>query len=197
MEDASLDSDSKDPSPADTPIRRIDLQRCDQLPATARRYFEALKKSSDPKKRADYAMMIGVIMETLEWFGAAVKFYRYALIEGPRSQDRQYYARNNLGYSLNQLGQFEEGEVLCREAIEIDPRRANAHKNLGLSLWGQKRFAESARCFVAATKADARDPRSTKHLEELLSERRELGEEFGAQLDACKQSINRYRRHLN
>lgn len=197
MDDASLDSDSMDPSPANTPIRRVDLQRRDQLPATAKRYFEALKKSSDPNKRADYAMMIGVIMETLVRFGAAVKFYRYALLEGPSSQDRQYYARNNLGYSLNQLGQFEEGEVHCREAIEIDPKPANAHKNLGLSLWGQKRYVEAAHCFVAATKADARDPRSTKHLEDLLSERQELGEEFTTQLAACKQAINQHRRHLN
>jgi tetratricopeptide (TPR) repeat protein len=136
-------------------------------------------------------------METLERFGAAVKFYRYALLEGPRSQDRQYYARNNLGYSLNQLGQFEEGEVLCREAIEIDPRRANAHKNLGLSLWGQKRYVEAAHCFVAATRVDARDPRSTRHLQELLSEREELREVFNIQLAACKQAINQHRWHLN
>ena len=92
MSDASLDSDSTCPSPENTPRRRIDLQRHDQLPATAIQYFEALKKSSDPNKRADYAMMIGVIMETLERFGAAVKFYKYALIEGPSTHEKQYYA---------------------------------------------------------------------------------------------------------
>jgi tetratricopeptide (TPR) repeat protein len=194
---ASLDSDSMDPSPANTPIRRVDLQRRDQLPATARRYFEALKKSSDPNKRADYAMMIGVIMETLDRFGAAVKVYKYALIEGPSTHEKQYYARNNLGFSLNQLGKFEEGEILCREAIELDQKLPNAHKNLGLSLWGQKRYVEAAYCFVNATEADARDPRSTKHLEDLLSEHQELAEEFATQLDACKQAVNQYRRSLN
>jgi len=142
-------------------------------------------------------MMIGVIMETLDRFDAAVKFYKYALIKGPSTHEKQYYAKNNLGYSLNQLGQFEEGEILCREAIEIDPRRANAHKNLGLSLWGQKRYVEAAHCFVAATRVDARDPRSTRHLQELLSEREEFREVFNIQLAACKQAINQHRRHLN
>ena len=79
-----------------------------------------------------------------------------------------YFLRNNLGYSLNQLGQFSEGESWCRKAIEIDWNRPNAHKNLGLALQGQTRYPEAAESFRNATLVDPFDRRALNHLRELL-----------------------------
>ena len=59
--------------------------------------------------------------------------------------------RNNLGFALNRLGRYADGEALCRQAIALDPRRASAYKNLGLSLQGEGRVVEAARAFVTAT----------------------------------------------
>ena len=100
-----------------------------------------------------------------------------------------YYLHNNLGYSLNQLGRFEEGELYCRRAIGITSKPQNAHKNLGLALQGQGKYAEAAGCFVTATQANASDGRSVKHLEELIQQHPELEFEFGPLLQKCKVAV--------
>jgi tetratricopeptide (TPR) repeat protein len=68
--------------------------------------------------------------------------------------------RNNLGFALNQLGRYADGEALSGQAIALDPRRANAHKNLGLSLQGQGHVVEAARAFVTATQVGPSDDRA-------------------------------------
>jgi tetratricopeptide (TPR) repeat protein len=90
-------------------------------------------------------------------------------------------------YSLNQLGDFVQGERYCNEATTIDPRRPNAYKNLGLALQGQQRWAEAARCFVQATQVDAADPRSLRHLVELLQAHPEL--DFQSELELCRSAV--------
>jgi Flp pilus assembly protein TadD len=78
-----------------------------------------------------------------------------------------YFAYNNLGYCLIQLGHFAEAEALCRQAIRRDPHRQNAHKNLGLALVGQGRYPDAAWSLLAAVHAEPRDPRAVRHLEAL------------------------------
>jgi tetratricopeptide (TPR) repeat protein len=96
--------------------------------------LRALGQTSE--KACDYEMAVG--------------FYRHALAMEPTDPFIDYFVYNNLGYSLIQLSQFAEAEERCRQSIEIDPNRSNAHKNLGLALQGQGRFTEAGQQFKRA-----------------------------------------------
>ncbi|MEI7902626.1 MAG: ATP-dependent Clp protease adaptor ClpS, partial [bacterium] len=85
-----------------------------------------------------------------------------------------YFSNNNLAYNLNQLGLYAEAEPHCREAIRTEPLRHNAHKNLGVSLQGQGRWAEAADSYGRATEACPFDPRAAGHMEAMLKEHPEV-----------------------
>ena len=59
---------------------------------------------------------------------------------------------------------FAEAEPLAREAIAIDPKRHNAHKNLGLALMGQGRLSAAAGSFNIARVLCPHDERATHYL---------------------------------
>ena len=107
----------------------------------------------------------------------------------PAATRTWYLIHNNLGYCLNTLGRFAEGEAYCRKAIEIDGQQHNAHKNLGIGLEGQRLFDEAARCFIAATKANASDRRAYDLLEKLLTEHPELRAEFATDAECCRKAV--------
>lgn len=88
----------------------------------------------DLEKQAAVFLHLGGAAEQKHDFEAAVTFYRRAIALEPTRLDVWYFAHNNLGFSLNQLGRFSDGEIFCQDAIRIDPSRPNGHKNLGLSL---------------------------------------------------------------
>ena len=44
---------------------------------------------------------------------------------------------------LNQKGQYEEAIPILRKAIELDPKHANAHNNLGWALNGKGQYDEA------------------------------------------------------
>jgi len=147
----------------------------------------ALQPDTDHKAATVLAM--GQTMEQVGDYESAVRYYREAFAFEPVHTRTWYFINNNLGFSLNQLGNFSEGEPFCRAAIGIDPQRPNGFKNLGIACRGQGRYAEAADCFVQATRVDASDPRSLKLLEELLGQQPELGFEFGPQLEYCRKAV--------
>lgn len=51
---------------------------------------------------------------------------------------------------MNLLARYEEAERSCRAAIEIDGGLANAYKNLGVSMAGQKKMTEAFRAHIDA-----------------------------------------------
>jgi tetratricopeptide (TPR) repeat protein len=122
-------------------------------------------------------------------FAAAVRYYKEALAMEPTHTFTWHFVLNNLGYSLNELGHFTEDETYCRKAIEVDPTRSNAFKNLGLALKGQGEHREAAKCFVTATQVNAADARSFRLLQELLREHPELDYEFQADVESCKKAV--------
>jgi tetratricopeptide (TPR) repeat protein len=130
----------------------------------------------DPTRegRAVCCLRLGLEMEDLEDFAAAVRWYSKGVLLEPLNGHLRYFLNNNLGYSLNQLGQFAEAEGYCRSAIGIDGCRHNAYKNLGVSLTGQKLYAEASGYFVKAIRAFPLDRRGLLCLERLLAERPEL-----------------------
>jgi tetratricopeptide (TPR) repeat protein len=72
------------------------------------------------------------------------------------------------------LGRYCEAEEFCRAAIEIDPDRYNAWKNLGVSLQGQGRMGDAALSYCEATDRGPEDPRAFRLLEDLLMAHPEL-----------------------
>jgi protein O-GlcNAc transferase len=120
---------------------------------------------------------------------SAVRYYREALAFEPVAPEAWYFIHNNLGFSLNQLGRFSEGEFYCRTAIGILPERPNAHKNLGLAHAGQGRWREAALCFIEATRVRPQDPRSCAHLEDLLKAHPELHPEFAQPALECRAAV--------
>src|SRR5690242_15552024 len=69
--------------------------------------------------RAATILAMGQTMETIGDFGQAIRYYKEAMSLEPVNSPTWYFINNNLGYSLNALGRFDEGERYCRQAIQI------------------------------------------------------------------------------
>lgn len=152
-------------------------------------FRELLDNVDELESKAHVIFALGQTAERANDFDLAVRFYREALAMEPSDDEIWYWIHNNLGYSLNQLGKFVDGEECCRRALAITAKLPNAFKNLGLSLAGQGQYGDAAKCFIAATQANAGDPRSMLHLEQLLAEHPELEFEFGEALRSCKIAV--------
>jgi tetratricopeptide (TPR) repeat protein len=133
-----------------------------------------LEMTDDIEEKARGILNMGCLMEQMGDYVAATTFYQTAFSMEPCRTDIWYFINNNLGFSLNQLGRFSEAAKYLRAAIDVDPTRSNAHKNLGLCLQGMGDYAGAAACFVAATRANASDGRSAKHLAALIASNPEL-----------------------
>ena len=129
---------------------------------------QALANPRDKDDAARAHLTLGCIHEHESDWTAAIESYRQVLACEPCDQTVQYFGNNNLGYSLIQLGHFDEAEDYCTAAISIDEQRHNAHKNLGLVCEGQGRWADAAMCFATAYRRNPRDPRAWRHLQQLL-----------------------------
>ena len=150
---------------------------------------QILPKIPDAERKASCVLGFGQMMESIGDYKAAVGYYKEAVTMEPVRTATWYFINNNLGFSLNQLGEFSEGEKYCRKAIEIDPNRPNGFKNLGLSLIGLGDFHGAATWFVTATQVNAADPRSLRHLEELVKQHPELEFEFHGKIENCRGAV--------
>ncbi len=151
---------------------------------------DLMERFSDVEQKARCVFTMGQSAEKVGDFAAAVRYYKEALVMEPAHTFTWYFILNNLAYSLNQLGNFTEGERYCRKAIEVDGSRCNAYKNLGLALAAQRRCQEAASCFVRATKVNSGDVRSLAHLKDLVQQYPELEFEFGPELVRCEQLVD-------
>jgi tetratricopeptide (TPR) repeat protein len=152
--------------------------------------LRALGLNEDQQLRCQLAM--GQLQEGLGDFEVAARFYQEGLEMPSGAALTRYWLNNNLGYCLIQLGRPSEAMALLEAAIALDGRRANAHKNLGLAHAQLGAYAPAAQCFVNATQADALDPRSLKHLEELIAAHPEVLEDvprLDATLAACREAV--------
>jgi tetratricopeptide (TPR) repeat protein len=126
--------------------------------------------TDDPTELARIHLAIGTVYERARDYRSAAERYKAAFTLPKEEDETWYFLNNNLGYSLNQLGRCAEAEGYCRAAIGIAPGLHNAHKNLGVALQGQGRYAEAATCFLQAALISPHDPRSLSHLDALLRE---------------------------
>jgi tetratricopeptide (TPR) repeat protein len=151
---------------------------------------DLLGRVPDAESKATCMLTMGQAMEQVGDYETAIRYYRAALALEPVEPFTWYFINNNLGYSLNVLGRHAEGEDYCRRAIQIDPQRPNAHKNLGISLAAQGDLREAAKCFVLATQANASDQRAFRLLQDLLKEHPELEFEFEKPVTACHRAVS-------
>src|SRR5580658_7392633 len=143
----------------------------------------------DPEERAKCVLTMGQTMEQTGNYAAAVGYYKQALGLEPMHTWTWYFINNNLGFSLNVLDRFADAEPYCRKAIETDPNRPNAYKNLGLSLSGQGLYREAAQCYVAATQVNAADSRAFHLLMDLLKNHPELEYDFETAAACCRKAV--------
>jgi tetratricopeptide (TPR) repeat protein len=144
---------------------------------------------TDPEDRAKCVFTMGQAMEQTGNFAAAAGYYKEALALEPMNTWTWYFINNNLGFSLLALRRYADAEPYCRKAIETDPNRPNAYKNLGQSLAGQGQFREAAQCFIAATQVNAADGRAFYLLQNLIGEHPELEYEFEDAAISCQKAV--------
>lgn len=118
----------------DTMDRKPTLRQLAYIYSEARRYDQALDYlrqvmalEADLEQKAACVLAMDGTAEKQQNFEAAVRFYREALAMEPERNDVWFFIHNNLGFSLNKLGHFAEGEKCCRAAIEINSSHPNGH----------------------------------------------------------------------
>jgi tetratricopeptide (TPR) repeat protein len=95
-------------------------------------YLEKILSLVDaPGEKAAYLLRMGLVMEQSRDYQAALDTYLRAIELPQESNDVWYFLNNNTGFCLNQTGRHQEAERYFRAAIEIQPDRHNAYKNLG------------------------------------------------------------------
>jgi tetratricopeptide (TPR) repeat protein len=142
-----------------------ETQRLDESAGCIRNVIEL---TDDLEIHGSCHLALGQLEERRGDYEAAAKRYREALSMEPCANGTWYFIHNNLGFSLNQVGDPRAAIPFLEEAIQIDPARPNAYKNLALSHEALGDVERAAELFVAATQADASDARSLAHLEDLV-----------------------------
>jgi tetratricopeptide (TPR) repeat protein len=150
---------------------------------------DLMQRLPDVEQKARCVFTMGQSAEKVGDFVAAVRYYKEALVMEPTHTFTWYFVLNNLGFSLNTLGQYAEGERYCRKAIEVDGSRCNAHKNLGIALAGQGQHREAAKSYVTATQVNSGDTRSLNLLKDLIEQRPELEFEFQSDIARCNHAV--------
>lgn len=160
--------------------------------AIEQNWMELASGIKDLDKRAHALLTIGGRLEACKAWAEAIQVYQAVTCIEPVDQKMWYFAHNNLGFCLNQLGRFDEGEAFCRKALKIDPTRSNAYKNTALALQGQGRFVEAAELFITGTLTRPQDGRSLNLLTELLHVHPEIREKMPAiddEIEKCREAV--------
>jgi tetratricopeptide (TPR) repeat protein len=128
-----------------------------------------LQESNDAEDKAVAYFALGQIAQASDQWADALLHYEQGLSLSPKQRTTAYFLRNNTGYCLNALRLYKAGERHCRQAIEIDSKRVNAFKNLGMSLYGQGDLRGAAWCWIEAIKVDPLEPSARDLLNQLLT----------------------------
>jgi tetratricopeptide (TPR) repeat protein len=127
------------------------------------------KISKDTEQSAHCYLALGQIATDEQRLEDALRHFTLALELAPKKRKVGYVLHNNIGFCLNTLGRFVEGEIHCRNAIAIDWTRASGYRNLGVSLHGQGNILSAAWALAEAVRVDADDNRASLLLEKLLA----------------------------
>jgi tetratricopeptide (TPR) repeat protein len=191
-----LKEDTDDPIPALWQLAHF-YKLTKQHEKALERLRQLMALLPDPEKKAACVLTMGQAMEQVEDYPAAVRYYKEALALEPTETFTWYFINNNLGFSLNASGQFADGEIYCRRAMDIDSTRPNAFKNLGMALVGQGKYHDAAEYYVRATQVNASDPRALGLLENLLKEHPELGYDFNDSWRSARRRSNSLNKNVS
>jgi tetratricopeptide (TPR) repeat protein len=128
-----------------------------------------IKAGKDAEQTAHCYLALGQIATDEQRLEDALKCFTLALEHAPKRKKVAYVLHNNIGFCLNSLERYGEGEAYCREAIEIDWMRASGYRNLGISLQGQGNSRAAAWALVEAVRADPADERARTILQKLIT----------------------------
>lgn len=128
-----------------------------------------IQLSKNPEQSAHCHLALGQIATDEKKLDQALQHFNAALELAPKKRKVGYVLHNNIGYCLNNLGRFAEGEKHCRRAIEMDWARASGYRNLGVSLQGQGDMVGAAWALAEAIKVEATDDRARLILDKLLA----------------------------
>jgi tetratricopeptide (TPR) repeat protein len=128
-----------------------------------------IKAGKDAEQTAHCYLALGQIATDEQRLEDALKCFTLALEFAPKRKKVAYVLHNNIGFCLNSLAHYSEGEAYCRKAIEIDWTRASAYRNLGISLQGQGNARAAAWALVEAVRADPADQRARAILHKLVT----------------------------
>lgn len=134
-----------------------------------------IRMNKNTEQSAHCHLALGQIATDEQKLETALKHFLAALEMGPKKPKVSYVLQNNIGYCLNGLGRFAEGEKYCRRAIEMDWVRASGYRNLGVSLQGQGDLTGAVWALAEAVKADSADNRARLLLDKLLVANPKLG----------------------
>jgi tetratricopeptide (TPR) repeat protein len=150
--------------------------------------------AEDAGEKAYCLLCMGQFKERAGDFKEAAKTYLSAMELPHEQSDDWYFLNNNLGYCLNQLGIHAEAIPFCLEAIEINPKRHNAYKNLGVALQGQGDYSKAAVAYIEAIRICPRDVRALHLLEDLVSHEKERILDVGdlmVEMKKCRELVER------
>jgi tetratricopeptide (TPR) repeat protein len=173
-------------------------KQSEQLDQASEYIQRFIKLADNPEDVGSAYLALGQLEEKRRDYSAAVRRYREALSLEPCSTDTWYFIHNNLGYSLNQIGEHKSAIPYLQTALSIDPDRPNAYKNLGLAHEALGVFEKAAEFFVTATQVDATDGRSLEHLLSLVAAHPELLvdiADLADRMEACRKAAEVARQH--
>ncbi|HEY2711607.1 MAG TPA: tetratricopeptide repeat protein [Chthoniobacterales bacterium] len=167
----------------------------DKASECIQRYMEL---TDDPEEIGAGHLALGGLEEGRGDYTAAAQRYRAALSMEPCSTKTWYFIHNNLGYSLNQIKEYSSAIPYLRTALEIDPGRPNAYKNLGLAYEALGDLEQAAELFITATQVNAADSRSLQHLISLVDANPALEVDIPnlrERIEACEKAVEVARQH--
>ncbi len=144
---------------------------------------QMLAADESVENRALCYLVLGQIAEVREQYDTAIDFYTRGLTFRTPDKTTKYFLHNNTAYCLNVQEKYRAAENYCRWAIFINPARANAFKNLGISLAGQNNLVGAAWAYVEAMQAEPDDQRALHLLKKLIVDHPELGPQFALLLE--------------
>lgn len=109
---------------------------------------------------------LGLALQTLGQFDAAIASYRRALVLRPDDAD----AHSDLGNALQELGRHEAAVASYRRALALNPRLAEAHNKLGCALHDLGNPRDAAASYRRALALNPRDVEAYNNLGFALQE---------------------------
>jgi tetratricopeptide (TPR) repeat protein len=147
-------------------LRKVSLELAKKHDDAAARRFLGRERELDggALDEGPRLVLLGIEFEKIQRYDLAVECYKAGELARWPEDVQRYFLYNNHAYCLVMLERFAEAETLARRAIQIDLRRHNAHKNLGLALMGLGRLPEAAQSFRLAQELCPGDGRAAQYL---------------------------------